>query len=111
MKKYKYLEITVEYIFRSNFNDSYYLETIYVDLNDLAKNGLVWIDPYNKRSKINNTFIAIEHYSDEEYVILEKQGEIVQESKRPIDSLFICSENFDESLLLASHIRFRKEKY
>ena len=111
MREYKYLELTIEHVFRANFNDSYYLETIHLDLNDLVKKESVWLDPYNGRSKINNTFIAIKHYSDEEYVILKKQGEIIQEFKYPIDFMFICSEDFDKSVLLASHIRFRKEKY
>ena len=41
MRTYKYLELTIEYVFRANFNDSYYLETVYVELDDLIKNELV----------------------------------------------------------------------
>ena len=32
--EYKYLELTIQYVFRANFNDSYYLETIYLDLDE-----------------------------------------------------------------------------
>ncbi|MBE6632832.1 MAG: hypothetical protein E7620_00660 [Ruminococcaceae bacterium] len=110
MRKYKYLELTIEYVFKANFNDSYYLETLYLDLDDLIKDEFVWIDPYHKRSKLNDTLIAVKYVSDEEYVILQKQGESIQEFRSPIDSVFICSEDFDQSGLLASHIRFRKEK-
>lgn len=37
VSRYKFLEMTIEYVFRANFNDSYYLETVYVDLSDLDK--------------------------------------------------------------------------
>lgn len=111
MRKYKYLELTIEHVFRANFNDSYYLETVYIDLNDLIKNELVWIDPYNKRSKFNNTYIAIKHYSDDKYVILEKRDGEIKEFEYPTDFTFICCEDFDKSVLLASHISFRKEKH
>lgn len=110
MQKYKYLELDIEYVFKGNFNDSYYLETIYFDLNDLVTNELVWIDPYNGKSKIGDTLIAIKYYSDEKYIILKKQKDEVKEFEYKIDSLFICAEDYDESMLLASHIRFKKEK-
>ena len=110
MEKYKYLELSVQYIFRANFNDSYYLETVYIDLDDIARDDTMWIDPYCGRSKIGNTYILVKSYSDEEYVIIKKQGNEINEFKYPVDSLFICSEDFDESMLLASHIKFRKSK-
>lgn len=50
--EYKYLELTVEYVYRASFNDTYYLETIYLDLADLNKDGLTWIDPYNKGARL-----------------------------------------------------------
>lgn len=62
MKKYNYLEITIEYIYKANFNDSYYLETNYIKLDDFAKDELLWINPYNGRSKRNDTLIAIKHF-------------------------------------------------
>ena len=45
MQGYKYLELTIEHVFRANFNDSHYLETIHLDLNDLVKKESVWLDP------------------------------------------------------------------
>lgn len=110
MGKYKYLELSIYHVFKGDFNDSYYLETVYIDLNEIQKEELVWIDPYNKYSKINNTFIAIKNYTDEEYVILIKKENEIQELIYPIDFLLICSEDFDKSRLLASHIKFRMNK-
>ena len=110
MGKYQYLEISIYHVARGNFNDAYYLESVYLDLKDLCGEEPVWIDPFCGRSKICQTEIAVKSYSDEEYVILKKQGACIEEHRHPIDALFICSESFDESSLLASHICFRKEK-
>lgn len=108
MEKYTHLELTIQYVFKANFNDSYYLETVCIELKDLEKDDLVWIDPFCGRSKINNTSIAVKSYSDKEYIIFKKQGDKIQEFKHPINFTLICSEDFNDSLLLASHITFRK---
>lgn len=110
MRTYQYLELTIEYVFRANFNDSYYLEKIYLDLDDLIKDELVWIDPYHGRSRINDTLIAVKYCSDEEYILLEKHGDEIKEYKGSIDWIHTCSEDFDSSMLLASHLWFKKEK-
>lgn len=60
---YKYLELTIQLFLKANFNDTYYLEKIYFDLDKIIKDKIVWIDPYNNKSKNNNTFIAIKSYS------------------------------------------------
>lgn len=60
---YKYLELTIQHFFKANFNDTYYLEKIYFDLDKIINDKIVWIDPYNNKSKNNNTFIAIKSYS------------------------------------------------
>ena len=53
--KYRYLEMTIENVFRCNFNDTYYHETVYID-NENGKNrstvgfdenGLIMIDSVN----------------------------------------------------------------
>lgn len=109
--EYRYLELTVMHVFRANFNDSYYHETIYIDLNDFNGDEPLWIDPYNGRSKTNETLISVEYCSDKEYVILEKNKDTVKASeRRAISSLYICCEDYDSSMLLASHINFRKNK-
>ena len=108
--EYRFLEMTIENVFRANFNDSYYLETVYVDLDDLDRDEPVWIDPYNGRSKVNDTSIAIISCSDEGYTLLERKGDTVSESKYGILSDHICCEDYDRSTLLASNIRIRKER-
>ena len=102
------VEITVEYAFRANFNDSYYLETFNTSLNDIDKEELKWIDPYNGRSKLSNTSIAIKDCSDAEYTILENIDGVIRETKTPLHSSYICSEDYDKSMLLAAHIKITK---
>ena len=109
-QEYKYLELTIQYVFRANFNDSYYLETLYLDLNDLDKDELVWFDPYNGRSKINETLIALKKISKNTYMIYEKAKKEIKERKVNVESLYICAEDYDSSMLLSTHINFRKEK-
>ena len=60
----------------ANFNDTYWLEEIMVDLNELRdKQELIWFDPFNGRSKENNTLVAISYASDDEfYMPLAKTG-------------------------------------
>ena len=108
--QYKYLELTIEYVFRANFNDSYYLEKLYLDLEDLVKGDLVWIDPYHGRGRQNKTLIAVKSVSDEEYVLWEKTDGKIRETTAKIHTQYIFCEDFDSSMLIASHISFRKEK-
>ena len=110
VSKYRFLEMTIEYVFRANFNDSYYLETVYVDLSDLDKDEPVWIDPYNGRSKVNDTMIALISCSDDEYTLLERRGDTVREHDCMVLCGHICCEDYDDSLLLASNINLRVEK-
>ena len=107
---YKYLELTIQHVFKANFNDTYYLETIYCNLDKLTNDKLVWINPYNNKSKINNTFIAIKSYSNYQITILEKIDNKIKEYTYSADFLHICSEDFDKSTILASHIQLRKTK-
>ena len=110
ISKYRFLEMTIEYVFRANFNDSYYLETVYVDLSDLDKDEPVWIDPYNGRSKVRDNTIALVSCSDEGYTILDRRGDAVKETRYPIKFDHICCEDYDDSKLLSSNIRIRAEK-
>lgn len=108
--QYKYLAFSIQYVFRANFNDSYYLETVYVALEDLKKEGLKWIDPYHGRSKRNKTQVALKSYSDKEYVFLERTDGEIKEKTLQITDTYICCEDFNDSMLLASHINFKREK-
>lgn len=107
-----YLTITIMHVFRANFNDTYYLDKVFFNLNDLNKEELTWIDPYNGRSKFNNTLIALAYCSDEGFVILEKNNGIIKEHyERELYLDVICSEPFDDSVFLASHISISTKKY
>lgn len=104
----RYMVINVMYVFRANFNDTYYLEDYTFDLDELYKEELIWFDPYLGRSKINNTKIAISYVSDNNMIILvDKDGSIKEQSVDGILEGIIC-EDYDESMMLASHISFRR---
>ena len=109
MSKYNYLELTIGHVNKGNFNDFYCLEKVHIDLKSLSKDELVWIDPYNGHGTSNDK-IAIKNYTDDYFIICEIKDNNITEAKYPIDFLYICSENFDNSSLLVSHIQFRKEK-
>ena len=103
-EKVKSIKITIQYVFRANFNDTYWLEEIMVDLNELRdKQELVWFDPFNGRSKENNTLVAISYASDDEFVILEKTNGVTAEKKIKDAIEYIVCEDYDQSMMIASH--------
>ena len=103
--KIKSLKITIQYVFRANFNDTYWLEEMIIDLNELKNSQeLIWFDPFNGRSKENDTLVAISYVSDEKFIVLEKKKDIVSEKVIENISEHILCEDFDESMLLAAHI-------
>ena len=103
-KKVKSIKVTIQYVFRANFNDTYWLEEIIIDLNELKeKQELVWFDPFNGRSKENNTLVAISYASDDKFVILEKTNDTIAEKEIKRASEYILCEDYDKSMLIASH--------
>ena len=71
--KKRSISYQIMYVFRGNFNDSYYLENYRFDVNEIPKDKLIWIDPFFGRSKQNNIEVAIKYISDDKIIILEKQ--------------------------------------
>jgi hypothetical protein len=108
--EYKYLYITVEYVFRANFNDTYYLETVNFPIDELVKGEPVWIDPYNGRSKSGNTQIAIGKTCDGVFIVTEKKGDTTMEKPLSLGSEHICCEDYDSSMLLSARIGLSREK-
>lgn len=99
------VKVEVMNVHKANFNDTYYLETLTIDLTSLNMNELTWFDPYLGKSKINDTEVAIYRWNDEEITILEKtNGEIIEHTH---DIIMDCvlTEDVDKSVFLASHIR------
>ena len=108
-KRFKYLEVSIYYVFRGNFNDSYYIDTVFYDLNDFISEELVWIDPYDGRSKINNTLVSFK-CCDDGCILLEKVNDTIKERDFEPLSLHICCEDYDNSRMLAAHIQLRMNK-
>ena len=103
--KIKSLKVTIQYVFRANFNDTYWLEEIILDVNALKdKQELVWFDPFNGRSKVNDTLVAIAYISDDKFVVLEKKNDRVIEKVVEKLTEYIVCEDYDKSRLIAAHI-------
>jgi hypothetical protein len=105
--KFKKIHITIQYVFRANFNDTYWLEEIEINLDELNKEKLQWFDPYNKRSKINNTLVAIKYVSNDNFIIYEKKDDKIIEHDTINYSDCIIVEDYDNSKLLAAHLRVK----
>ena len=54
--------------------------------------------------------IALVSCSDEGFTILDRRGDVVKKTKYPVMFDHICCEDYNDSMLLASHIRIRSEK-
>ena len=104
------LVISVEYVFRANFNDSYYLETHEIDINSLSRDELYWFDPYFGRSKIGTSRVALVEYSKESFTFIEKNSKKTKEQRLDPYMTFISCEDYDDSMLLAAHIRIERNR-
>jgi hypothetical protein len=105
--KRKRISITVEYVFKANFNDTYWLEKSDYNLEELDKENLTWIDPYNGRSKTNSTQIALAYCSDEKFVILKKESGIIKAEEDSVLCGSILCEDYNESMLLSARVDVR----
>ena len=99
------LKITVEQVFRANFNDTYWLEEREIPIDSIDRERLAWFDPYLDRSRIGNTAIAVAYCSDDRLVILERVDDRVNEIESGVLAECILCEDFDESCLLSARIR------
>ena len=102
--------VNIMYVFRANFNDTFYIDEIVIDLNKLNNESLYWFDPFNNKSKENNTLVAISYCDDNKMIILEKKDNQIKEHKVTFIKECILCEDYDSSRLLASHISLRTNK-
>ena len=99
------LAITVQYVFRANFNDSYYLDTYEINISELPIDGLHWFDPYFGRSKKGTTRVALVACGKEYFTMrADEDGKITEQKLEPYMDFIVC-EDYDESMMLAAHIR------
>ncbi len=102
--KIKSIRISVEYVFRADFNDTYWLDEIIIDIDRIYKDKLSWFDPFCGKSKINDTCVAILEISDEKIVALQrKNGEITKIEAQSYVGITVC-EDYDSSRLLSARI-------
>ena len=107
-ERIKKIVCVVEYVFKANFNDTYYLDEIVMDLESIKEDGeLFYFDPYMGKSKISDTMVAISYVDDNEYTILVKKNGVISKESNTCFLGFTISEPFDDSMFLAAHIHFR----
>lgn len=104
------LVITVQYVFRANFNDSYFLDSYEINIDELSREGLYWFDPYFGRSKKGTTRVALAAVGKDYFTFLKDEGGKITKEKLELYMDFIVCEDYDESMMLAAHITTRKKK-
>ena len=99
------LHVTVQYVFRANFNDTYFIESHEIKISELPKGELCWFDPYFGRSKKGTTRTALIACGKEYFTIrADEDGKITEQKLEPYMDFIVC-EDYDESKMLAAHIR------
>lgn len=107
-EKAKSVWIVVQLVFKANFNDTYYLSEKKIPLDELDRDALTWFDPYDGNSNKGGTLVAIAECSDEEFVLLEKCGDIIKKHRHTNSIGCIVDEDNNESTLLAAQICITK---
>ena len=100
----KHLKVTIQYVFKASFNDTYWLEEKCISLDTLDREALTWFDPFNGRSKNNDIEVAVAYCSEDTLILLEKQNGVIRENKAKWPTECIICEDYDDSMLLAAHI-------
>ena len=107
---YDVLSVTVMYVFRANFNDTYYLDTMNIKIADLDRENLSWFDPFFGRSKISDKTVALSECNGRSFTVLLNENGKITEKKTEVPSDVIVCENYNDSMLLAAHITINKSK-
>lgn len=104
------LVISVQYVFRANFNDTYFIDSREISIDELSRDEIYWFDPFLGKSKLGKARVALVGCGKEHFRMQSTDGENI--SERRLDSYldFIVSEDYDESRMLAAHIRVARRR-
>ena len=97
--------VTVQYVFRANFNDTYLLDSREILLDGLSREELYWFDPFLGRSKNGKVRFALSGCGEDYFKILRLADGDLREEEIDFILDFIECEDYDESKMLAAHIR------
>jgi hypothetical protein len=101
------LHISVQYIFRANFNDAYFLDEYEIPIDTLPRDTLYWFDPYFGKSKRGVTRTALVAYGEDYFTMRsDEDGKITEQRLEPYMDFIVC-EDYDETKMLAAHISAR----
>lgn len=104
-ERYTKIHISVFLVQRCNFNDERLIESKVISVSDIKDKPLLWLDPYLGKFDTGKVKIAITGISDDKFTLLERRG--TEAAERTSESIFksvIISDDYDSSLLIASHI-------
>lgn len=95
----------VMHVQKCNFNDTYYVKENIMNVDEIKDQPLKWFNPYLGLSKDSQIEIAVAYITDEAIYYLEKDGTKIQVVEKELYLDYICCEDLDDRLLLASHTR------
>lgn len=95
----------VMYVQKCNFNDTYYIKENIIYVGEIKDQPLKWFNPYLGLSKDSQIEIAVAYINEESIYYLEKNGTKMQVVEKELYLDYICCEDLDDRLLLASHTR------
>ena len=101
------LSIGVEYVFKANFNDTYFLDRFEIPLCELSKRALFRFDPFFGRGKTDEKRAALLYCSDKRLTVLElSNGKCAKRKSSPQIGCILCDE-YDETRLIAANISLK----
>ena len=106
-KKYTQLCVSVRYVFRANFNDTYFIEDHKTELGTLDGKELSFFDPYYGNGKGSLAEVALAFVDDDKFVLYEKRADVIKKVEHDIMLEHIVCDDNDESTLIAAHISIR----
>ena len=97
--------VTVQYVFRANFNDTYLLDSREILIDELSRGELYWFDPFLGRSKTGDVRVALSGCGEDYFKICRLEDGKIREEEIDLILDFIECEDYDETKMLAAHIR------
>ena len=106
-KQCKFLYVSVSFVFRASFNDTFLLDTFTLPIETLSKDAPVWFDPFFGKGKVA-VEVALTEATDTQFTLLiKKNGQITERRGTRLCECIVC-EDYDDSRLIAAHIHLKE---
>ena len=98
------IKISVEHVYKANFNDSMQIADAVILLEEIKDKPLLWFDPYLGLNKKQQIEIAVVSVDDEEVTYYEKNNGEIKVITKELILDYILADDLNEQLLIATHI-------